>query len=103
MLNLHSRHRLDIRLGHFAYGLSACLWARDPDRLGAALAGTWSPGGQGIACRSGRSGFPLLVEVLGLDAGDEVLVSAVTHPDMVRILEGHGLVAVPVDLDITAL
>ena len=103
MLTLNSRHRLDIRLGHFAYGLSACLWARDPERLGAALAGTWSPGGQGIACRSVRSGFHLFLEVLGLDAGDEVLVSAVTHPDMVRILEAHGLVAVPVDLDVATL
>ena len=41
--------------------------------------------------------------MLGLTAGDEVLVSAVTHPDMVRILEAHGLVAVPVDLDVATL
>jgi perosamine synthetase len=50
-----------------------------------------------------RSGFHLLLDVLGLAAGDEVLVSAVTHPDMVRILEAHGLVAVPVDLDVANL
>ncbi len=30
--------------------------------------------------------------------GDEVLVSAVTHPDMVRIIRVHGLRAVPVGL-----
>jgi perosamine synthetase len=30
--------------------------------------------------------------------GTEVIVSAITHPDMVRILERHGLVAVPVDI-----
>ena len=30
---------------------------------------------------------------------DEVLVSAVTHPDMVRIISEHGLRAVPVDID----
>jgi perosamine synthetase len=34
-----------------------------------------------------------------LRAGDEVLVSAITHPDMVRIIRGHGLRAVPVDID----
>jgi perosamine synthetase len=39
----------------------------------------------------------------GLAQGDEVLVSAVTHPDMARILEAHGLVAVPVDLDVATL
>jgi perosamine synthetase len=103
MLTLQSRHRLDIRFRHFVYALWSCAWARDPDRLSARLAGTWSPSGQGIACRSVRSGFHLLLEALGLFAGDEVLVSAVTHPDMVRILEAHGLVAVPVDLDIATL
>src|SRR5438876_3258754 len=36
---------------------------------------------------------------LALPAGSEVLVSAITIPDMVRIIEAHGLVPVPVDLD----
>ena len=103
MLTLHSRHRLDIRFRHFVYALAATAWARDPDRHGARLAGTWSPSGNGIACRSVRSGFHLMLDALGLRAGDEVLVSAVTHPDMVRILEAHGLVAVPVDLDVANL
>jgi len=103
MLTLQSRHRLDIRLGHFAYGLSACIWARDAERAAGRLAGTWSPSGQGIACRTVRSGLHLLLDTLALEAGDEVLVSAVTHPDMVRILEAHGLVAVPVDLEVATL
>jgi perosamine synthetase len=103
MLTLQSRHRIDIRLRHFAYALSACVWARDPEAIGARLVGAWSPSGQGLACRSVRSGFHLLLDALGLSAGDEVLVSAVTHPDMVRILEAHGLVPVPVDLDIATL
>ena len=44
-----------------------------------------------------------MLEALALPAGGEVLVSAVTHPDMIRILEAHGLVAVPVDLDTATL
>src|ERR1700693_2032766 len=103
MLTLQSRHRLDIRLRHFAYALSAGIWARDAETRSARLAGRWSPSGQGIACRSVRSGFHLILDSLDLTAGDEVLVSAVTHPDMVRILEAHGLVAVPVDLDVATL
>lgn len=103
MLTLQSRHRLDIRMRDFLYGFSACCWPRDAERSAARLVGTWSPSGQGIACRSVRSGLHLLLEVIALKAGDEVLVSAVTHPDMVRILEAHGLVAVPVDLDIATL
>lgn len=103
MLTLQSRHRLDIRLRHFAYALLACAWSRDSDQLSARLAAAWSPSGQGLACRSVRSGFHLLLDAIDLPAGGEVLVSAVTHPDMVRILEAHGLVAVPVDLDIATL
>jgi len=103
MLTLQSRHRLDIRLRHFAYALVAGAWAREPERLSSRLEAGWSPAGQGLACRSVRSGFHLLLEALDLPAGSEVLVSAVTHPDMARILEAHGLVAVPVDLDIPTL
>ncbi len=103
MLTLHARHRLDIGFRQFLYALSACLWARDEQRLSARLVGGWSPSGHGIACRSVRSGFHLLLDSLDLTAGDEILVSAITHPDMVRIIEAHGLVAVPVDLDVGTL
>jgi perosamine synthetase len=103
MLTLHSRHRLDISLSQFAHALSACIWARNQQRLSTQLAGRWSPSGHGIACRSVRSGLHLLLEALDLSAGDEVLLSAVTHPDMVRIIEAHRLVPVPVDLDLGTL
>ncbi len=52
-----------------------------------------------MVCFSVRSGLDLWLGALGLRAGDEVLVSAVTHPDMVRILRGHGLRALPVDIE----
>jgi len=103
MLTLHSRHRLDIGSGQLVYALSACIWARDRQKLSTRLVGDWAPSGNGIACRSVRSGFHLLLDALDLAAGDEVLVSAITHPDMVRVIEAHGLVAVPVDLDIVTL
>src|SRR6476620_9859198 len=103
MLKLYSRHRLDIGYRQLLYALSACIWARDAQRLGARLVGEWSPSGHGIACRSVRSGFHLLLDAVDLPAGAAVLVSAITHPDMVRIIEAHGLVAVPVDLDIATL
>src|ERR1700682_5063648 len=103
MLKLQSRHRLDIHVAYFAHALFACIWARNAERLSSSLEASWSPGGQGLACRSVRSGFHLLLEALALPPGGEVLVSAVTHPDMVRILEAHELVAVPVDLSIATL
>jgi perosamine synthetase len=54
---------------------------------------------EGLVCFSVRSGWDLWLGAQGLRAGDEVLVSAVTHPDMVRIISEHGLRAVPVDID----
>ena len=52
-----------------------------------------------MVCLSVRSAFDLLLTALSLAPGDEVAFSAVTHPDMVRIAEAHGLRALPVDLD----
>ena len=101
MFTLQPRHRLDIGLRDFAYALFAGAWARHPERLSARLEAGWSS--NGLACRSVRSGFHLLLGSLALPPGSEVLVSAVTHPDMVRILESHGLVPVPVDLDVATL
>ncbi len=59
----------------------------------------WSPEHDTLACLSVRSGFDLLWTELNLPAGSEVLMSAVTIRDMARVVEEHGLVPVPVDLD----
>jgi perosamine synthetase len=49
-----------------------------------------------------RSAFQLLLDALVFEGG-EVLMSAITHPDMARIVSRHGLVPVPVDLDLETL
>ena len=54
----------------------------------------------GLVCLSVRSAWDLLLSSLAdLSPGDEVLLTAVTHPDMARIARLHGLKVVPVDLD----
>jgi dTDP-4-amino-4,6-dideoxygalactose transaminase len=58
---------------------------------------------ESLVCLSVRSGFDLLLGALAWPAGDEVLVSAITIPDMSRILREHGLQPVPVDLDLATL
>ncbi|MDI3339850.1 MAG: aminotransferase class I/II-fold pyridoxal phosphate-dependent enzyme [Sphaerobacter sp.] len=63
----------------------------------------WSPADDALACLSVRSGFDLLLQALCLPAGSEILVSAITIRDMTRIIEHHGLVPVPVDLDMATL
>jgi dTDP-4-amino-4,6-dideoxygalactose transaminase len=76
-----------------------------PPPLERARAGAEAAMGQAgcLACLSVRSGLDLTLQALALPAGSEVIVSAVTIPDMVRVLEHHGLVAVPADLDMASL
>src|SRR5262249_23351690 len=98
---LHPRLRLDFGLRDLAYALSACFLARRQGRERAVLRAVG--GDEALVCLSVRSAFDLLLQALALEPGEEVLVSAVTHPDMVRIIEAHGLRAVPVDLDLHTL
>ena len=80
------------------YGLTRCR----PSDEAAAVESTWDCD-SGLACLSVRSGFDLLLAALDLPAGSEVLMTAVTISDMVRIVEHHGLVPVPLDLELSTL
>jgi perosamine synthetase len=60
-------------------------------------------GGQPLICLSVRSAFDLFLSVRRLPHGSEVAISAITHPDMPRLLRAHGLVPVPLDLEPTTL
>ncbi len=92
------RKRLDIRWSDLGSGLRDCLTRWDRSGLADDLEDLWSAADDAMACLSVRSGFDLWLKALQLPAGSEVLVSAITIRDMVRIIESHGLVPVPVDL-----
>jgi perosamine synthetase len=94
---IYPRHRLDLTAGHLLRALAACVHAEPADGLERAIEA--DAGRDAIVCASVRSGLELLLEALALDPGSEVLVSAITHPDMARILERHELVPVPVDVE----
>ena len=98
---MYPRHRLDLKPRHLAYAAAACVWAHDPDRLEAEIERDAS--GERLVCFSVRSAFELLLDALDFEPGAEILMSAITHPDMARIVERHGLVAVPVELDLETL
>lgn len=100
---MYPRHRIDIRPSDLAFGWLACVRGGDRRRLAADVEGLVSPPDDALACLSVRSGFDLLLGALELPEGSEVLVSAITHPDMIGILELHGLQPVPVDLDLETL
>jgi perosamine synthetase len=96
---VYARHGLDLSLRDVLFGGLVCGWLWGRDRLEAEVLGLCSVGDEGLVCYSVRSGWDLWLRAQGLGAGEEVIVSAVTHPDMVRIIQGHGLRAVPVDID----
>jgi perosamine synthetase len=98
---VYPRHRLDLRPRHLAYAASACLWARHPERIAIEIEEAAPEGA--LVCFSVRSAFELLLGALSLEAGSQILMSAITHPDMPRIVERHGLVPVPIDLDLDTL
>jgi perosamine synthetase len=96
------RNRLDIDWADIFFGLNQCLLPTKCDTQ-TRLENLWSARGNALACLSVRTGFDALLMELKLPAGSEIMLSAITIRDMVRIIEHHGLVAVPVDLDMTTL
>lgn len=50
-----------------------------------------------------RTMWDLYLQVKKFPKGSEIIFTGVTIPDMVRIAEEHGLVCVPVDLDLNTL
>jgi len=100
---MYARKRLDIGWSDLASGLWNSGLSPDRDQTAAAVERWFSPEGQALCTLSIRSGFDLYLEQLALPRGSEVLVSALTIPDMWRVIEHHGLVPVPVDVDTRTL
>lgn len=97
------RKRLDIGWSDLLFGMIRCLVPGDRTAVRERIERAWSPEGAALASLSVRSGFDALLEALALPPGSEVLMSALTIRDMTRIVEEHGLVPVPVDLDARTL
>lgn len=102
---MHARKRLDISWMDLLSGMGACVHARPRRELEHEIESWFAPARPSeadpgaLACLSIRSGLDLYLRLLALPPKSEVLVSALTIPDMWRVLEHHGLVPVPVDLD----
>ena len=96
------RKRIDIDWADLASGLCGCILSGDAAKLRHSIETAWDARAN-LVCLSVRSGLDALLAVLALPSGSEVLVSAVNIADMPRIIEAHGLVPVPVDLDLQTL
>jgi dTDP-4-amino-4,6-dideoxygalactose transaminase len=98
---LRPRLLLDVSVRDLLFALGACLRRRPGSE--ARVLDAWSGRDECLACLSVRSGLDLLLQALELEPGDEVALTAITHPDIARIVEAHGLRALPVDLDLDTL
>ncbi len=94
------RKRLDITWIDLAAGQWACGFSWNRQRLASRLETAWISPETGLATLSVRSGLHLLLMNADWPAGSEILMSAMTIPDMARIVRQHGYVAVPVELDL---
>lgn len=92
--------RLDVTWGDLLYGLVGCAMPYSRAARARLVEATWSERDQCIACLSVRSGFDLLFGAAEFPTGDEVIFSALTIADMPRIVDHHGLIPVPVDIDV---
>jgi dTDP-4-amino-4,6-dideoxygalactose transaminase len=101
---MHSRKRFDIGWMDLLHGLAATTSGSDGADA-ARRVERWFDGGAGdaFACLSVRTGLDLWLAAAALPRGSEVLMSALTIPDMARVVEHHGLVVVPVDVDPSTL
>ena len=97
------RKRLDIAWADILHGVLFCVWSEAPETIRKRIESEWCPGDASLACLSVRSGFDALLHALDFPPGSEMLVSAVTIPDMVRIIEARGFVPVPVDIEMRQL
>ncbi|MCI0332524.1 MAG: aminotransferase class V-fold PLP-dependent enzyme [Planctomycetes bacterium] len=93
------RKQLDIGWRDFFYGLRCVLSPKSPPDDEEVVAADWISPREALVTLSVRTGWDLFLTTLNLPPGSEILVSGVTIPDMVRIIEHHGLVAVPVAVD----
>ena len=97
------RGRLDIGWSDLLAAAAACARPGDRELMQRQVEALWSARPDAIACLSVRSALDLLLTALDYPKGSEVLVTAVTIRDMIRIVEHHGLVPVPVDIDMGTL
>jgi perosamine synthetase len=97
------RKRFDIGWSDICYGIVRSCWLADRANTLRRVEGEWSNADDALACLSVRSGFDLLLQTANWPKGSEVLMSALTIPDMVRIVKHHEHTAVPIDLDMSCL
>ena len=98
-LRMYPRKQLDITWWDLAFAVFYCAFPRSIRAKEAELEGMFAPGYPVLSAFTVRTGFDLCLGSLGLPAGSEILMTALTIPEMVNIAKRHGLVPIPVDIE----
>jgi len=93
------RKQLDIRWVDLAHAALYCAFPRSIRAKEAELEGMFASPFPVLSAFTVRTGFDLCLGALGLPAGSEILMSALTIKEMVNIAKHHGLVPVPLDIE----
>lgn len=97
------RKRLDIGWSDILFGIGSCFWPGSREAVHDRIGEFWSSSTDTVICIAERSGFDLILEALALPRGSEILISALNIRSMFDVIERHGLVAIPIDLDMATL
>ncbi|MBN2216059.1 MAG: DegT/DnrJ/EryC1/StrS aminotransferase family protein [Pirellulales bacterium] len=95
--------RFDIGWADVAFGVRSLGKRFDREALHQRIADCWPAPERMFTALSVRTAYDLMWKSLELPPGSEVLMSALTIPDMVRVVKHHQLVPVPVDLDLGSM
>ena len=102
-LLLYPRKQLDIRWRDLAAGMLHCLVPGNIEKREAELCRLFAPGQPVLVTFAVRAGFDLFLKAKAWPHGSEILMSALTIREMADIARKHGLVPVPLDLNLEKL
>jgi len=98
-LRLYPRKQLDIRWWDLVCAAFHCAFPRSIRAKEAELEGMFAPGDPVLSAFTVRTGFDLCLGALELPAGSEILMTALTIPEMANIVKHRGLVPIPLDIE----
>jgi perosamine synthetase len=94
------RKRLDISSKDILAAMLDCLEPGSLAPVKEKIAALWEKRGEkALVCFSVRTGLDALLKVLNFERGSDILMSALTIPDMPRIVRCHGCTPVPIDIE----
>jgi FAD/FMN-containing dehydrogenase len=102
-LFLYPRKQLDIGWGDLAAALLQCAAPVPAEESETLARQSFAPGELVHVAFTVRSSFDLCLQALAFPAGSEIVMSALTIREMADIARKHGLVPVPLDLNLETL